>query len=220
MSASPPRLDRRRATALLAVAGAFALSGCQTALQLATRQPPRLYQLTPKSSFGDDLPTVASRLQVEVPTATAGLNTARIALRPSPTTLDYYAGGNWIDVVPVMTQNLLIESFDNADRVDVLGREVVGVRADYALLTHIREFQAEYLEDGPPSIRVRFQARLVRLPRRTSIASTSLQDVVAARDSSLDAIVLAFDEAFGRVTKRLVEWTLRELQTVVEAAET
>jgi cholesterol transport system auxiliary component len=220
MSSRAPRLDRRRAAAVLAVGGAFALAGCQTALQLATRQPPRLFQLTPKSTFPDDLPTVASRLQVEVPSATAGLNTARIALRPTATTLDYYAGANWIDVVPVMTQNLLIESFDNADRIDVLGREIVGVRADHALLTHIREFQAEYLEDGPPTIRVRFQARLVQLPRRTSLASTSIQDVVPAQNSSMEAIVQAFDEAFGRVTRRLVEWTLRELETVTPGTQT
>jgi ABC-type transport auxiliary lipoprotein component len=80
----------------------------------------------------------------EVPTATAGLNTARIALRPSPTTLDYYADGSWIDVVPVMVQNLLLESFDNTGKLDVIGREAVEMRADYALLTFIREFQADY----------------------------------------------------------------------------
>ena len=67
------------------------------------------------------------RLSVEVPTATAGLNSARIALRPTPTTLEYYAGASWIDV-PVMVQNLS-ESLDNTGKVDVLGREVVGVRA-------------------------------------------------------------------------------------------
>jgi cholesterol transport system auxiliary component len=85
---------------------------------------------------------VPGRLSIEVTTATAGLNSARIALRQTPTTLDYYAGANWVDVVPVMVQNLLLESLDNTGRIDVLGREVVGVRADLALLTHVREFQA------------------------------------------------------------------------------
>ena len=61
-----------------------------------------------------------------MPTATAGLNSARIALRPTPTTLEYYARASWIDVVPVMVQNLLAESFDNAGKIDVLGRGVVG----------------------------------------------------------------------------------------------
>ncbi len=152
-----------------------------------------------------------ARLSVEVPTATAGLNTARIALRPTPTTLQYYADASWIDVVPVMVQNLLLESLDNTGKLDVIGREVVDVRADYALLTHIREFQAEYDGKGPPKVRVRLQARLVRLPRRTSVASTSEEFSVRADDTSLPAIVRAFDEAFGKAAKRLVEWTTRQI---------
>lgn len=193
----------------LVLAACLALGACAAALDLASPDPPRLYELTPKSTFADDLPTVEARLSVEVPTATAGLNNARIALRPTPTTLEYYAHANWIDVVPVMVQNLLQESLDNAGKIDVLGRGVVGVRAEYALLTHVREFQAEYDTAGAPKIRVRLQARLVRLPRRISLGSTSEEFVVQAEDTSMPAIVRAFDEAFGKAAKRLIEWTVR-----------
>ena len=92
----------------------------------------------------------------------------------------------------------------------MLDRGVVGVRADYALLTHVREFQAEYDDQRAPAVRVRLQARLVRLPRRTSLASTSEEFVVRAADPSLPAIVSAFDEALGKALKRIVEWTLIE----------
>jgi cholesterol transport system auxiliary component len=200
----------------LALAACLVLGGCAAALELASGEPPRLYELTPKSTFADDLPEVDARLSVEVPTATAGLNVSRIALRPTATTLEYYARASWVDVVPVMVQNLLLESLDNAGKVDVIGRGVVGVRADYALLTHVREFQAEYDEDGEPAVRVRIQARLVRLPRRTSVAATSEEFMVDAGATSMPAIVRAFDEAFGKATKRLVEWTIRQ----VAAAET
>jgi cholesterol transport system auxiliary component len=202
------RYPRLRHAAILA--GCLAVGGCAAALQLAAPAPPRLYELTPKSTFSDDLPAVDSRLSVEVPTATAGLNSAGIALRPTPTTLEYYAGASWIDVVPIMVQNLVLESLDNTGRIDVLGREVVGVRADLALLLHVREFQAEYEGAGPPEVRVRLQARLIRLPRRTSLASTSEEFVVRAADTSVPAIVMAFDEAFGKALKRVVEWTLKE----------
>jgi cholesterol transport system auxiliary component len=205
------RYPRLRHAAILA--GCLAVGGCAAALQLAAPAPPRLYELTPKSTFSDDLPAVDSRLSVEVPTATAGLNSAGIALRPTPTTLEYYAGASWIDVVPIMVQNLVLESLDNTGRIDVLGREVVGVRADLALLLHVREFQAEYEGAGPPEVRVRLQARLIRLPRRTSLASTSEEFVVRAADTSVPAIVMAFDEAFGKALKRVVEWTLKEAAT-------
>jgi cholesterol transport system auxiliary component len=201
----------RRFGPVVAIAACVALGACAAALQLAAPPPPKLYSLTPKSTFEDDLPTVNARLSVEVPTATAGLNTARIALRPTPTTLEYYADASWIDVVPVMVQNLLLESLDNTGKLDVLGREVVDVRADYALLTYVREFQAEYDGKGPPNVRVRLQGRLVRLPRRTSLASTSEEFSVRAEDTSLPAIARAFDEAFGKAAKRLVEWTIRQI---------
>ena len=46
--------------------------------------PSRLYVLTPKSTFPENLPTVNWQLLVEVPISAAGLNTARIAARHSP----------------------------------------------------------------------------------------------------------------------------------------
>jgi cholesterol transport system auxiliary component len=205
----------------LALAGCLLLGACAAALEFATADPPRLYDLTPKSTFADDLPMVPGRLSVEVPTATAGLNSARIALRPTPTTLEYYAGASWIDVVPVMVQNLVVESLDNTGKIDVLGREVVGVRAELALLTHVREFQAEYDAAGAPLVRIRLQARLIRLPRRTSIAATSEEFVVRASNTSLPAIVNAFDEACGKALKRIVEWAVTEAATAqAEAVST
>ena len=196
---------------ILAVAACLVLGGCAAALDLARPDPPRLYDLSPKSTFAEDLPEVDARITVEAPTATAGLNTARIALRPSSTTLEYYAGARWIDVVPIMVQNLLLESLDNAGKLDVLGREVVGVRADYALLTHVREFQAEYNQTGPPQVRVRLQARLVRLPRRTSVAATSQSFTIDSAGRSLPKIVEAFDEGLGKALRRIVEWAIREI---------
>jgi cholesterol transport system auxiliary component len=93
----------------------------------------------------------------------------------------------------------------------VLGRGVVGVRADCALLSHVREFRAEYRGAGvAPQIRVRVQARLVRLPRRDSLAATPEEVVVQAAGPSLPAIVEAFDAAFGEATERLVEWTTEQ----------
>jgi cholesterol transport system auxiliary component len=192
----------------LAVLVCLAQGACAAALQLARPDPPRLYELTPPSVVAAGWPEVAARLAVEVPTATAGLNVARIALRPTPTTLEYYARASWVDVVPVMVQNLLTEALDQAGGLDVLGRGVVGVRADYALLSHVREFQALYQGPGAPEIRVRIQARLVRLPRRDSVAATSVEAVVQAAGTSMPAIVDAFDEAFGQAAGRLVEWTI------------
>jgi cholesterol transport system auxiliary component len=207
------RSDRRQLLKLLpALAG---LPGCTAADLLGNRESPKLYELTPKSTFAADLPQVRSVVRVESATATAGLNTTRVALRPSPTELDYYANALWIDVVPVMVQNLMVESLENSGRIEALGPGAAGVPADYAMLLHVREFQAEYeAATAAPDIRVRLQARLVTLPRRDSVASTGSEGLTRAAGTSLDQIVGAFDDSLGKALRTMVEWTIRTVDEI------
>ncbi|MFO1038833.1 MAG: ABC-type transport auxiliary lipoprotein family protein [Geminicoccaceae bacterium] len=182
------------------------LTGC-AAIDLATRQPPQLYALTPKSTFTEGVARTSGTLMVETPTATAGLNTRRIALRPDPTRIDYYADATWIEVLPLMVQNLITESIDNAGGIDALGVASAGVRADWALVTHIREFQAEYADLArAPTVRVVLEARILRLPRRTQLARTSIAATADAASTALPTVVQAFDDALGKVLKRLTIW--------------
>jgi cholesterol transport system auxiliary component len=201
-----------------ALAVCFLLAACVNALDLVSGEPPRLFELTPKSTFDDDLPNVDARIDIDVPSAAAGLNTARIAVKPTPTQFEYYARAQWVDVVPVMTQTLLLESFNNSEKIDVLGRGAYGLRADYGLLINIREFQAEYSGDAPPDVQVRLQVRLVEMPRRNTIASTSVIGLAEASSKKMGDIVLAFDAAFGSATKDLVAWTLRRLHQEASAS--
>jgi cholesterol transport system auxiliary component len=206
-------LRRRHLLGLVPVLGG--LGGCTAADLLGNRDSPRLYELTPKSSFAPDLPQVRSVVRVEAATATAGLNTTRIALRPSPTELDYYANALWIDVVPVMVQNLMIESLENSGRIEALGPAAAGVPADYAMLLHVREFQAEYeLPTSAPDVRVRLQARLIALPRRDSVASTGAEGVTPAASTALDQIVTAYDESLGKALRGIVDWTVRTIDDI------
>lgn len=189
----------------------FLLSACVSPLDLVAVDPPRLFELTPKSTFDTDLPDTEARLTIDVPTAATGLNTARIAVKPTPTQFEYFANASWVDVVPVMAQTLLLESFDNSEKLNVLERGSYGLRADYGLVVNIREFQAEYADDGSPDVQIRFQVRLVEMPRRKTIAVTSVVGLAQSTSRKMNDIVIAFDEAFGRATKDLVSWTLRRI---------
>jgi len=182
--------------------------------------PPRMYVLTPKSTFPGALPTVDWQLLVEIPQSPAGVNTARIALRDSPIEMRYFELANWTDLAPKMIQTLIVESFENSNHIVAVGREAIGLRADYVLKTDLREFQAEYAQrlpdhtDGglgdvaPPSIRVRINAKLIKMPRRSIVATKNFEYVVPATENSMQAIIGAFDEALGKAMRRLVEWTL------------
>jgi len=201
-----------RAVLLSVVGLCLVLGGC-AAVQLATREPPQLYSLTPKTTFDEDIPDLdRAPLRIETPTAAAGLNTTRIPLKPTPTTLQYYAGATWIEVLPVMVQNLLIESFESTGSVEPFVTVATGEDAAWALRVHIREFQAEYEAlDEPPLIRARLQARLLRMPRRQEVGFASFETEQPAPSTSLDTIVTAMDEALGSTLRDTVEWSLRRV---------
>lgn len=198
----------KRVFTLGLMAGAvMALAGCTA---LPGNQPlPRLFVLTPKSTFSADLPRANWQLTVSEPVAEAGLNTARIALRQSPVTLEYFARANWVDTAPVMVQTLIVESFENSGKIVAVGRQSVSLRADYSLIPELREFQAEYDGGTVPVARVRLNAKLVKMPQREIIATMTAENKVEAASAELESVVHAFDTALGKTLKRLVEWTLR-----------
>lgn len=208
---SPFPRSRRKRPILAAGMMAFlalAAGGCGSVIPGAASAPPRLYQLTPKSTYSSKLPKADWQLIIETPVAAASLNTNRIAVRRDPITLDYYERAVWTDVAPRLVQTLLIESFENTGKIIAVGRESVGLRSDFILKTELREFQAE-TGGGTPVAHVRLIAKLVQMPQRTIIAWTSEDFKIPADGESMSAIVGAFDRALGKTLKRIVEWTLR-----------
>ncbi len=186
------------------------LVGCaDNFLPGARSEPTKLYVLTPKSTFTPGLPKVDWQITIDVPNAEAGLNTTRIALRRTPVSIEYYERANWIDTAPIMVQTLLVESFENSGRIIGVGRQSIAIRADFALVTDLREFQAEYHRGPVPEARVRLNAKLVRMPERVIVGVTTVERIQKAAGTDLESVVEAFDTALGKTMKRIVEWALK-----------
>ncbi|HEY9537220.1 MAG TPA: ABC-type transport auxiliary lipoprotein family protein [Kiloniellaceae bacterium] len=203
-------LHRRRLLRAAAALPVVALApGCSLPVP-GQGPPPDLFRLTPKSTFRDGLPEAEWQLVLEPPVAGAGLNTTRIALQRSATQIEYYARSGWADRAPLMIQTLMIESFENSRKIVSVGRESIGLRADFILKSELRELQAVYYNGGLPEAWVSINAKLVQMPRRAIVASQSFDAKVTAEADTLQAVVTAFDDAAGKVLRRLVEWTLIE----------
>ena len=190
------------------VLGALAagLAGCE--LIKAVEEPTDLYQVTPKSTFEPDMQSVLWQLAVEVPAAAANLNTGRIAIAMTPTSMDYYAKNAWTDRAPVMVQTRIVDSFENSRRIVAVAREAIGLRANYVLQPDLRNFEAMYFYGGAPIVHVRIVAKLVRMPDRQIIGEASFERCVRSREDKIPKVVEAFDQALGSVLKQLVKWTL------------
>jgi cholesterol transport system auxiliary component len=191
------------------------LAACSGLLPLGG-PPPNLFTLSPKSTFDAALPNVRWQLVVEEPVAAGGLQVPNIALRTHALELQYYANARWTERAPAMVQTLLVESFENTGKIVSVGRQAVGLRSDFNLKTELREFQAEYGDPNrAPTIRVRLNAKVVRQPRRDIVASESFEIAVPAGGTAINDIILAFDDALGKVIRRTVEWTMVEAEKAV-----
>jgi len=214
--------DRRRVLGLaFAGLGSTALGGCQVGRLLEEPTPPRLFTLTPATEFAAGLPRVRWQLLVETPLANTGIDTTRVALEQNGNQLTYFARANWVDTAPEMIQLLLVESFENSNRIVAVGREASGLRSDFVLKSDLRDFQADYGQGLPgqtaPVVKVRMTAKLVRMPRRVIVAGDTFQAEVRAASPALADVVTAFDRAMDSVLRLMVEWTLRQGEANAEA---
>ncbi|CAO3362226.1 ABC-type transport auxiliary lipoprotein family protein [Azospirillum melinis] len=200
-------------------AGAVARGMCGAALLLglaacSTLNPtaPHLYTLTPRASVAAG-PKADWQLLVETPAAAAGIDTPRIALARTPTSLDYFADVSWADRAPNMVQGLIVQTFEDSGRIVSVGRDTVGLRSDYVLKSELRDFQAEYATPGagmPDRVHVRLSAKLVAMPRRTIEAGETFEASAPVRGRSFTDVIAAFDQALGQVTGELVSWSLSQ----------
>ena len=154
-------------------------------------------------------PRVNWRLAVAAPDAVASLDTPRIALTRSATTMDYFANAAWTDRITLILQRQLIQAFDTSGRILSVDRDTSGLEADFVLQTEVRDFQARYdTPDGAPQIVVAIQAKLARMPAREIAASLNVTQQAAAAANDLDSIVVAFNQASGAAIAQIVTGTL------------
>lgn len=193
---------------VIAASAALGLVGCSLP-NFGAGPPPDLYVLSPKSTFPDDLPLVNWQLVVDEPSTAKGIDTDRIAIAPSQLEVKYMGGARWADRAPRMLQQLLIQSFENTQKIVSVGRQSIGLRSDYVLKTELREFQAEKTKEGATVVRVRLNLKLIRPAIGQIVASQSFESVKPSVSENVPDIVDAFDEAVGAVLKRAVTWALK-----------
>ncbi|MEK9968107.1 MAG: ABC-type transport auxiliary lipoprotein family protein [Ferrovibrio sp.] len=202
------KIDRR---GLLLAAAALPLTGALSACGgLIPQAPPsNIYNLSPKTTFPDDLPKVDWQLVVEEPYAAGGLDSHKIAIYTNPYEVKYFAEARWAERAPRMVQTLLVESFENTGKIVAVGRQSVGLRSDFNLKSDLREFQA-VLKEGQtaPEILIVLQAKMIAQPRQQIVASATFERRAQAKSAAILSVVEAFDDALGKILRDTVRWAM------------
>jgi cholesterol transport system auxiliary component len=192
---------------LLLGAGALTLSACSGVIGPAGENQIYLLRPTFQKIPG---PSVTWGMSIDRPDADQSLDTNRISITRSPTTMDYYANAVWTDRITDLVRDNTVRAFEESGRQSSIAAASVGARAEYSLEMQVRHFEARYdTPDGAPTAVVELHVKLVRKLKQNIMGDFVVHKEAQASANSIDAAVMAFDQAFSAALVELVEWTLR-----------
>ncbi len=189
--------------ALIATAAALAACGAGDILQSKVPEP-QVYVFKPTAAGAAQV-AYNFQLAVALPTATPGLDTDRIAVLRDGNHLDYYYGARWGGAAPQVTQAFVVSLLQSQQGFRNVVAEDTRIDADYLLEISLQDFQAEYVGNAAPTVRVTLIANLINIKERQSSPLIRSTAAVVAKDNHLAAVVTAFQSALQQTTTNLSE---------------
>lgn len=151
-----------------------------------------------------------AELVVEPPKTRATLDSERIMIRPSPLQTQYLPDAVWGDTVPLTLQGLLVDTLGHYDVFTHVGRAPLGVAGDYALISEIRDFNAEVAGEGA-IIRMTVDAQIVREMDATVVSRGSFVATAPAGGTRTADLIPAFDVAGRDLVAGISRWALQSV---------
>ena len=166
------------------------------------------YDLRAPQNLGLASKSIKGQLAIPEPTAVAMLETQRM-LFSQPKDYPDFADFVWADSIPKLLQARLIESFENYDIAHAPLRVTDIGQTDFQLLIDVRRFRIA--TDSEPAAEIGLSARIVDKNGKV-IASRLFEDSQKFDNVEPPAAIAAFDDAFGRIAKEMIAWTVQALQ--------
>ncbi|MDR2012360.1 MAG: ABC-type transport auxiliary lipoprotein family protein [Rhodanobacter sp.] len=188
------------------------LAGCSSLFNVQ-RTPLTIY--SPHLSAPQNASAAARvtwQLEVETPLASNALDTTRILVMPTPGVLEVFPNARWRDAAPVLLRDLIVQGFQDSQRILGVGSTASGLRADYALGIDLSDFQLE-IAAGTAHAAIRFQASLLDYATNRVLATRAFAADVPATSTNAASAFAAFQTALGTIVPEVVDWTLREGET-------
>jgi ABC-type uncharacterized transport system auxiliary subunit len=150
-------------------------------------------------------------LVVPEPSTLMGFNTDKILLQPACGESTDLPNAKWSDNLPVLFQDKVIQSFENAGYAKSISRTREGVTGDYQLLIDIRRFHVSTASE-PATADVAFVAKVLDKDGKI-IGAREFQATAPATGSDAKAYVAAFDDAFAKLLSELVVWSTETISS-------
>lgn len=169
------------------------------------------YDLTAPKDFPPLKGEPAWQLLVPEPTALLAVNSDKIKLRPSDGAETADIGdAKWADNAPILIQEKIIQSFENAGYSQWVSRPRDGFDAGYQLLIDVRVFSLT--SGASPAGEIEFEAKILG-PGGKILAAKTFKDSAPASGTDAPAAAAALDAAFDKAAAALVPWAVDTLNS-------
>lgn len=165
---------------------------------------PAVYELTAPHTFPAFEKPANAQLAVREPTALDVLSTDRILVRGPRGLTSIADDAKWSDLLPLVFQAKVLQSFENAGLLRQSSRPLDGLNADFQLVTEFRKF--DLVASPNPTAEVEFSVRLLSADGKV-VAAKVFQAEEPAKGIDAAAAAAALDAAFGKLAAELVVWT-------------
>ena len=179
-----------------------------------TEAPPNSFDLTAPKAFPKIGGIPSAQLVIPAPTAVLTLDTQRIIVAGANGEAPAFPDARWVDNLPIVLQNRLIEGFENAG-YQTVGTDSGGLHADFQLVLNLRQFRIATVPT-PAAAQVSVAARIVDADGKVLGTKVFDATVPASSTDTAAGAVSALNQAFDQAATRLIVWSI---QTVDEAAK-
>ena len=195
-----------RCKAGLAVGLPLLLAGCVSSL--LESQPVATFQLRGAAGYS---PEVSSRsgkavaVAVERPIASGAIASDRLVVEVKDQ-LQLVSGAQWEDDLPTLVAADIARVLQETPGINVVDAAQRAGRADYGLVTVIQRMQVHLDADYSGTAVAEIVARLVRLPARDIIATSTFRGEAPAASDAPDSLAQAISTATQKALAKLAAW--------------
>jgi len=196
---------RRRPFAVAACA--LLLGGCSI-LGGGERERATIYAPDPRVQADPSWPTVDWQLSLGPASAARVIDSARIAVQPTPGELQVYRGASWAKRPSEMLEDALPRTLEDSGRIRAVARQGTGIAADYKLVMDLRRFDADYAGNAAPAATIEVNAKLLHSADQNIVASRTFLRAEPAAGTDAAQVADAFSRSLGTLAGEVAGWVL------------
>lgn len=187
---------------------ALTAAGCLSSR--SESQPAHTYRLSLDPERTEVRPTDINGpiLQVSLPLAEPGFETARMVYLKRPYELEHYALNQWADQPARMFASLMVQALGRTGSWRAVVPAPGSIRGDFRLDSYGFALQQEFMQD-PSLVRVTVRAQLVEMKESRVVGTRAFEAVEKAQSDDAYGGVVAANRAIAVLFEEIASW-LRE----------